>query len=91
MPVSVARPLQEASLDAETVSLGDGTKVYRALLAGNIEFDLTPGAPTITGRAPPVPARHRAGAWSAWWSPSMHRHLRARIHDHEIRKRFRKG
>ena len=31
------------------MSLGDGTKVYRALLAGNIEFGLTPGAPTIIG------------------------------------------
>jgi ABC-type nitrate/sulfonate/bicarbonate transport system substrate-binding protein len=33
------------------VSLGDGVKVYRALLAGNIEFGLTPGAPTIIGRS----------------------------------------
>ena len=33
------------------MSLGDGVKVYRALLAGNIDFGLTPGAPTIIGRS----------------------------------------
>ena len=54
MPVIVAKDLglyKKAGLDVETVSLGDGTKVYRALLAGNIDFGLTPGAPTIIGRA----------------------------------------
>jgi NitT/TauT family transport system substrate-binding protein len=39
MPVIVAK------------ELGLYKKVYRALLAGNIEFGLTPGAPTIIGRA----------------------------------------
>ena len=54
MPVIIAKDLglyKKAGLDVETVSLGDGTKVYRALLAGNIDFGLTPGAPTIIGRA----------------------------------------
>lgn len=54
MPVVIAKDLglyKKAGLDVETVSLGDGTKVYRALLAGNIDFGLTPGAPTIIGRA----------------------------------------
>ena len=54
MPVIVAKDLglyKKAGLDVETVSLGDGTKVYRALLAGNIDFGLTPGAPTIIGRS----------------------------------------
>ena len=54
MPVLVAKDLgfyKKAGLDVETVSLGDGTKVYRALLAGNIDFGLTPGAPTIIGTA----------------------------------------
>jgi len=52
MPPIVAAELglyKKAGLDVEIVSLGDGTKVYRALLAGNIDFGLTPGAPTIIG------------------------------------------
>jgi NitT/TauT family transport system substrate-binding protein len=54
MPVIVAKELglyKKAGLDVDIVSLGDGVKVYRALLAGNIEFGLTPGAPTIIGRS----------------------------------------
>src|SRR5689334_11755920 len=54
MPAIVAKELglyKKAGLDVDIVSLGDGTKVYRALLAGNIEFGLTPGAPTIIGRS----------------------------------------
>ena len=54
MPAIVAKELglyKKAGLDVEIVSLGDGTKVYRALLAGNIDFGLTPGAPTIIGRS----------------------------------------
>jgi len=54
MPVIVAKELglyKKAGLDVDIVSLGDGTKVYRALLAGNIEFGLTPGGPTIIGRS----------------------------------------
>jgi len=54
MPVIVAKDLglyEKAGLDVDIVSLGDGVKVYRALLAGNIEFGLTPGAPTIVGRS----------------------------------------
>jgi len=52
MPPIVAADLglyKKAGLDVEIVSLGDGTKVFRALLAGNIDFGLTPGAPTIIG------------------------------------------
>jgi ABC-type nitrate/sulfonate/bicarbonate transport system substrate-binding protein len=54
MPVIVAKELglyKKAGLDVEIVSLGDGVKVYRALLAGNIDMGLTPGAPTIIGRS----------------------------------------
>jgi NitT/TauT family transport system substrate-binding protein len=54
MPAIVAKDLglyKKAGLDVEIVSLGDGTKVYRALLAGNIDLGLTPGAPTIIGAA----------------------------------------
>ena len=54
MPTIVAKELglyKKAGLDVDIVSLGDGVKVYRALLAGNIEFGLTPGAPTIIGRS----------------------------------------
>jgi len=39
MPVIVAKELgfyKKAGLDVNIVSLGDGVKVYRALLAGNI-------------------------------------------------------
>src|ERR1041385_8682972 len=52
MPPIVAAELglyKKAGIDAELGSLGDGTKVFRALLAGNIDFGLTPGAPTIIG------------------------------------------
>jgi ABC-type nitrate/sulfonate/bicarbonate transport system substrate-binding protein len=54
MPVIVAKDLglyKKAGYDVQTVSLGDGVKVFRALLAGNIDFGLTPGAPTIIGRS----------------------------------------
>jgi ABC-type nitrate/sulfonate/bicarbonate transport system substrate-binding protein len=54
MPTIVAKEAglyKKAGLDVEIVSLGDGVKVYRALLAGNIDFGLTPGAPTIIGRS----------------------------------------
>ncbi|MFN3657036.1 MAG: ABC transporter substrate-binding protein [Pseudolabrys sp.] len=54
MPAIVAKELglyKKAGLDVDIVSLGDGVKVYRALLAGNIDFGLTPGAPTIIGRS----------------------------------------
>ncbi len=54
MPAIVAKDLglyKKAGLDVEIVSLGDGVKVYRALLAGNIDLGLTPGAPTIIGRS----------------------------------------
>jgi len=54
MPVIVAKELglyKKAGLDVDIVSLGDGVKVYRAILAGNIDFGLTPGAPTIIGRS----------------------------------------
>jgi len=54
MPPIIAKDLgifKKAGYDVEFVSLGDGTKVYRALLAGNIDFGLTPGAPTIIGTA----------------------------------------
>ena len=44
MPAIVAKELglyKKAGLDVDIVSLGDGVKVYRALLAGNIDFGLT--------------------------------------------------
>src|SRR5664279_5990296 len=54
MPVIVAKELglyKKAGLDVEIVSLGDGVNVYRALLAGDLDLGLTPGAPTIIGRS----------------------------------------
>lgn len=52
MPTVLAKDLglyKKAGLDVEIVSLGDGTKVFRALLAGNIDFGLTPGATNVIG------------------------------------------
>jgi ABC-type nitrate/sulfonate/bicarbonate transport system substrate-binding protein len=52
MPVIVAKELgfyKKAGLDVDIVSLGDGVKVFRAILSGNIDMGLTPGAPTIIG------------------------------------------
>ena len=52
MPVIVAKELgfyKKAGLEVDIVSLGDGVKVFRAILSGNIDMGLTPGAPTIIG------------------------------------------
>lgn len=60
MPAVIAKELglyKKYGLDVELVSLGDGVKVYRALLAGNIDFGLTPGAPTIIGRSNGAPVK----------------------------------
>jgi ABC-type nitrate/sulfonate/bicarbonate transport system substrate-binding protein len=52
MPVIVARELglyKKYGVDVETVQLEDGVKVFRAMLAGNIDVGMSPGAVTIIG------------------------------------------
>jgi len=54
MPVIVARELglyKKYGIDVETVQLEDGVKVFRAMLAGNIDVGMSPGAVTIIGRS----------------------------------------
>ncbi len=52
MPVIVAKELglyKKYGVDVETVQLEDGVKVFRAMLAGNIDVGMSPGAVTIIG------------------------------------------
>jgi ABC-type nitrate/sulfonate/bicarbonate transport system substrate-binding protein len=54
MPVIVARELglyKKYGVDVETVQLEDGVKVFRAMLAGNLDVGMSPGAVTIIGRS----------------------------------------
>jgi len=54
MPVIVARELglyKKYGVEVETVQLEDGVKVFRAMLAGNIDVGMSPGAVTIIGRS----------------------------------------
>jgi NitT/TauT family transport system substrate-binding protein len=52
MPVIVARELglyKKYGVDVETVQLEDGVKVFRAMLAGDLDVGMSPGAVTIIG------------------------------------------
>jgi ABC-type nitrate/sulfonate/bicarbonate transport system substrate-binding protein len=54
MPVIVAKDLglyKKEGIEVETVALEDGVKVFRAMLAGNIDVGMSPGAVTIIGRS----------------------------------------
>jgi NitT/TauT family transport system substrate-binding protein len=54
MPVLVARDLglyKKYGVEVETVALEDGVKVYRAMLAGNLDVGMAPGSVTIIGRS----------------------------------------
>jgi ABC-type nitrate/sulfonate/bicarbonate transport system substrate-binding protein len=54
MPVIVARELglyKKYGVEVETVQLEDGVKVFRAMLAGNLDVGMSPGAVTIIGRS----------------------------------------
>jgi len=54
MPVIVARELglyKKYGVDVQTVQLEDGVKVFRAMLAGNLDIGMSPGAVTIIGRS----------------------------------------
>jgi ABC-type nitrate/sulfonate/bicarbonate transport system substrate-binding protein len=54
MPVFVAQDLglyKKEGLDVDIVALEDGVKVFRAMLAGNVDVGLAPGAVTIVGQS----------------------------------------
>ena len=60
MPVIVARELglyKKGGVDVETVQLEDGVKVFRAMLAGNIDVGMSPGAVTIIGVSNAAPVK----------------------------------
>jgi NitT/TauT family transport system substrate-binding protein len=54
MPVIIAKDLglyKKAGISVKIVSLDGGVKVFRAMLAGNLDIGMAPGALSITGRA----------------------------------------
>ncbi len=54
MPVIVAKDLglyKKHGVEVDIVALEDGVKVYRAMLAGNIDVGMSPGSVTIIGRS----------------------------------------
>ena len=60
MPVLVAQDLglyKKYGVDVETVQLEDGVKVFRAMLAGNIDVGMSPGSVTIIGRSNGAPVK----------------------------------
>ena len=60
MPVIVARELglyKKYGVDVQTVQLEDGVKVFRAMLAGNIDIGMSPGAVTIIGVSNGAPVK----------------------------------
>jgi len=60
MPVVVARELglyKKYGVDVETVQLEDGVKVFRAMLAGNLDVGMSPGAVTIIGVSNAAPVK----------------------------------
>ena len=60
MPVIVARELglyKKYGVDVETVQLEDGVKVFRAMLAGNLDVGMSPGAVTIVGISNGAPVK----------------------------------
>ena len=60
MPVIVARELglyKKYGVDVETVQLEDGVKVFRAMLAGNLDVGMSPGAVTIIGVSNAAPVK----------------------------------
>jgi ABC-type nitrate/sulfonate/bicarbonate transport system substrate-binding protein len=59
MPVLVAQDLglyKKYGVEVETVALEDGVKVYRAMLAGNLDVGMSPGSVTTPRPRPTPPA-----------------------------------
>jgi ABC-type nitrate/sulfonate/bicarbonate transport system substrate-binding protein len=60
MPVLIAQDLglfKKEGVTVKTIALEDGVKVYRAMLAGNIDIGMTPGAVNIVGASKGAPVR----------------------------------
>jgi len=60
MPVLVAKDLglyKKYGIEVDTVALEDGVKVYRAVLSGNLDVGMPPGAVTIVGRSNGAPVK----------------------------------
>jgi NitT/TauT family transport system substrate-binding protein len=60
MPVLVAKDLglyKKYGIEVNTVALEDGVKVYRAVLSGNLDVGMPPGAVTIVGRSNGAPVK----------------------------------
>ena len=60
MPVLVAKDLglyKKYGIDVEPIALEDGVKVYRAVLSGNLDVGMPPGAVTIIGRSNGAPVK----------------------------------
>jgi ABC-type nitrate/sulfonate/bicarbonate transport system substrate-binding protein len=60
MPVLVAKDLglyKQCGVDVETVALDGGVKVYRAMLAGNVDVAIAPAALTAVGAAKSAPVK----------------------------------
>jgi NitT/TauT family transport system substrate-binding protein len=60
MPVLVAKDLglyKKYGVDVETVALEDGVKVFRAMLAGNLDVAQAPAATTIVGISKGAPVK----------------------------------
>ncbi|MGE0564639.1 MAG: ABC transporter substrate-binding protein [Pseudolabrys sp.] len=60
MPVILAQDLglfKKEGITVKTIALDGGVKVYRAMLAGNIDIAMAPGAVMIIGKAKGSPAR----------------------------------
>jgi len=60
MPVLVAKDLglyKQCGVDAETVALDGGVKVYRAMLSGNVDVAMGPAALTAVGIAKGAPVK----------------------------------
>jgi ABC-type nitrate/sulfonate/bicarbonate transport system substrate-binding protein len=59
-PVLIAQDLglfKKYGVTVKTVALEDGVKVYRAMLAGNLDIGMSPGAVTIIGASKGAPAK----------------------------------
>jgi NitT/TauT family transport system substrate-binding protein len=59
-PVLIAQDLglfKKEGVTVKTIALEDGVKVYRAMLAGNIDIGMTPGAVNIVGASKGAPVK----------------------------------
>jgi len=60
MPVLVAKDLgyfDKCGAKVETLALDGGVKVFRAMVAGNVDVAMAPGAVTVVGRSKGVPVK----------------------------------